>query len=88
MFKPSENIVWRKKKKLLVLLDKKNGSYFTLNSTGQDLWLSHIVEGEPLHEVISNIQKKYANPPEEKQIIEDCHKLISEWHHNQLIEKQ
>lgn len=87
MFKAKKNIVWRKKKKLLVLLDTKSGAYFTLNASGQDLWLGHIVEAKPLHEVVSGIAQRYTNPPTEEQIFADCHKLIAEWHQNQLIEE-
>jgi hypothetical protein len=88
MIKAKEHIVWRKKKKLLVLLDTKSGCYFTLNTTGQDLWLQHIVEGKPLNDVAREISRKYADPPPEEQILSDCNRLIGDWFTNQLIEKQ
>ena len=88
MFKVKEHIVWRKKKKLLVLLDTKSGCYFTLNATGQDLWLRHIVDGAPLDEVVTEISGKYVSPPENEQILADCKNLINDWSDNQLIEKQ
>ena len=87
MFKAKKHIVWRKKKKLIVLLNTQSGSYFTLNKTGQDLWMSHIVEGQPLEEVAQNIAKKYANPPAVENIVSDCKKLIADWDANELIEE-
>lgn len=86
MFKAKQHIVWRKKKKLFVLLDTESGGYFTLNQTGQDLWLKHIVEGQPVDEIVDNILAKYSNPPSAQQVLDDCNKLISEWKENQLIE--
>lgn len=88
MFKAKEHIVWRKKKNLLVLLDTKSGCYFTLNTTGQDLWMHHIVEEEPLDKVVTIISGKYTASPGEEQILSDCENLISDWSNNQLIEKQ
>jgi hypothetical protein len=87
MFKIQPHVVWRKKKELVVLLDTKSGSYFTLNNTGQDLWMKHIVEGQSLDVVAKEISSQYANPPEEQQILGDCGKLIDQWLSNDLIIK-
>jgi hypothetical protein len=88
MFKAKVHVVWRKKKKLLVLLDTKSGSYFTLNNTGQDLWMKHIVNDQPISEVIKEISAKYTNSPGEAQILSDCEKLIASWKSNDLIEEK
>lgn len=88
MFRAKQHIVWRKKKKLIVLLNTKSGSYFTLNPTAQFLWMNHIVDGTPLEEVVKEISKKYANPPRDEQILADCTKLISDWKDSKLIEKR
>lgn len=88
MYKAKKHIVWRKKKKLLVLLDTQSGHYFTLNQTGQDLWLKHIVDGQALDDIVGEILTKYTNPPPQGQVLSDCNKLISDWKENQLIEKQ
>ena len=85
MLKAQQHVVWRKKKKLLVLLDTKSGCYFTLNNTGQDLWMKHIVEGLPLEDVVREISSRFANSPGEQQILSDCNKLISDWQSNALI---
>ena len=87
MLKVKKNIVWRKKKELLVLLDTVSGCYYTLNPTGQDLWLMHIVESQPLDRIIDRISAKYNNPPEREQIQMDCQKLIDNWKANKLIEE-
>ncbi len=86
MFKAKQHIVWRNKKKLFVLLDTESGNYFTLNQTGQDLWLKHIVDGQPIDEIVDNILGKYSNPPSSEQVLDDCNKLIIEWQENKLIE--
>jgi hypothetical protein len=88
MFKAQQHVVWRKKKKLLVLLDTKSGSYFTLNNTGQDLWMKHIVDGHPLDQVVREISSRYVNSPGEQQIFSDCNKLIDDWRSNELIAEQ
>ncbi len=85
MLKAKKHIVWRKKKKLLVLLDTETGNYFTLNPTGQDLWMKHVVEGQPLEDFVNELTQKYADPPSQEQILSDCHKLIDDWKENQLI---
>jgi hypothetical protein len=85
MFKAQQHVVWRKKKQLLVLLDTKSGSYFTLNNTGQDLWMKHIVAGNPLDEVVKEISSRYVNSPGNEQILSDCNKLINDWQSNELI---
>jgi hypothetical protein len=85
MYKAKLHVVWRKKKKLLVLLDTKSSSYFTLNNTGQDLWMKYIVNNQPLDEVVKEISTKYTNSPGEEQILSDCKKLIDGWLSNELI---
>ncbi len=87
MIKAKEHIKWRKKKELLVLLDTVSGCYYTLNTVGQDLWLMHIVESQPLDQTIEHISSKYTNPPKPEQIQADCQKLIEEWKVNELIEE-
>lgn len=87
MIKAKKHIVWRKKKELLVLLDTDSGCYYTLNPVGQDLWLMHIVESQPLDQIIEQIADKYDNPPKREQIQADCQKLIDDWKANELIEE-
>jgi len=87
MIRAKKHIVWRKKKELLVLLDTVSGCYFTLNPVGQDLWLTHIVDQQPLEQTVDQIAGKYNNPPAKEQILADCHKLIEDWKNNALIEE-
>ncbi len=83
-----ENIVWRKKKGLLVVLDTDSGNYFTLNETAQDLWIAHIVEGVELDTVINQIAQSYGNNPPVEQIKSDCLTMIDGWKENNLIVTQ
>lgn len=86
MLKAKEKIVWRKKKDLLVLLDTESGNYYTLNETAQDLWMSHIVNGQNLKMVIEEIAKKYTDAPPLEMIETDCGLLIEDWKKNALVE--
>lgn len=87
MLKAKEKIVWRKKKDLLVLLDTESGNYYTLNETAQDLWMSHIVNGQGLEIAMGEIAKKYVNSPSSEQIEADCQLLIEDWKKNELVEE-
>lgn len=88
MLKAKEKIVWRKKKELLVVLDTDSGKYFTLNETAQDLWMSHIVNGETLAKAAEELGSKFADTPPLENVIADCQKLIDEWVENGLVEEQ
>lgn len=85
MLTARDNIVWRKKKDLLVVLDTESGNYFTLNETAQDLWMAHIVDGTDLDKVILMIAEKYGNNPPIEQIKTDCEKMIEGWKENSLV---
>ena len=85
MLAARENIVWRKKKELLVVLDTDSGNYFTLNETAQDLWMAHIVEGTSLDDAVQQISEKYGNNPPLQQIRDDCLKMIEDWKENNLV---
>lgn len=87
MLKAKSHIKWRRKKELLVLLDTVSGCYYTLNHVGQDLWLMHIVDAQPLDEIIEHLIGKYDNPPKREQIEADCQKMIEDWRSNDLVEE-
>lgn len=86
MPQPKEEIVWRKKNKLLVLLNTKSGHYYTLNDVASALWFSMFVDKKPLDEVVELICQNFDNPPERSIIEQDCKSLIEEWTQENLIE--
>ncbi len=87
MIKPKDQIVWRKKGDLLVVLDTGSGAYYTLNSTAMDLWIGLVEEGGTLETVVGRIAAKYGEAPTMAQVEADCRKMLAEWQSTGLVEE-
>ena len=87
MTKPKDQVVWRKKGDLLVVLDTASGSYFTLNATAMDLWLAMVEEGATLPAAAERIAAKFTEPPSVEQVEADCRKMLDEWQSQGLVEE-
>lgn len=87
MIKPKDQVVWRKKGDLLVVLDTASGCYFTLNASAMDLWLGLLEEGVTLAQVVERIAAKFAEPPAAEQVEADCRRMLAEWQSSGLVEE-
>lgn len=85
MIKPKDQIVWRKKGELLVVLDTGSGAYFTLNATAMDLWVGVVEEGGALETVAEGIAAKYGEVPAREQVVADCRRMLAEWQSAGLV---
>jgi hypothetical protein len=87
MIKAKDQIVWRKKGDLLVVLDTGSGAYFTLNATAMDLWIGVVEEGGGLEAVAGRIAEKYGEAPVRAQVEADCRRMLGEWQSAGLVEE-
>jgi len=87
MWKAKENVVWRIKGDLLVVLDTVSGHYYTLNETAVDLWRGLFEEKKCLEDVISGIQSRYPDAPEAALLKADCRESLDYWIAEKLIEQ-
>jgi hypothetical protein len=87
MIKPKDQVVWRKKGDLLVVLDTASGCYFTLNATAMDLWLGLVEEGGTLTQVAERLAAKFGDPPAPEQVMADCQRMLAEWQSSGLVEE-
>jgi hypothetical protein len=53
-----DHITWKVLKSGTVLLNVKNGNYYTLNPTASDIW-NHIIEKKHRNEMISSLCENY-----------------------------
>jgi hypothetical protein len=87
MIKPKDQIVWRKKGELLVVLDTGSGAYYTLNATAMDLWVGVVEEGGALEAVAETIAGRYPEAPAREQVVADCRRMLTEWQSAGLVEE-
>ena len=85
MWKLNENIVWRNKNELVVVLNTQSGHYYTLNEVAADLWLGLFEAHQSLEEVVAGVSAKYANAPSSEQGIADCQEVLQYWAAENLI---
>ena len=87
MYRPKDNVVWRKKSDMLVLLNTATGQYYTVNQTGADLWDKLAVKSMTLDQALEEISAGYANAPDSAAIAADCGKMLREWVEESLFEE-
>lgn len=81
----NEDIVWKTKKDILILLNTTTGHYYTLNQVASTLWNEHINSKKSLDETAETILMMYNNPPSKTEVISDLEEIIAEWKSENLI---
>lgn len=87
MYKAQEHIVHRKKGDLLVVLDTRNGHYYTFNTTAVDIWMDLVEGGKSIETVLTALQDKYDETPDEQQLRSEVDNLLQVWTARGLIEE-
>ncbi|MBN2436408.1 MAG: PqqD family protein [Spirochaetes bacterium] len=85
MYTASDDIVWKKKKDVIVLLNTKLGYYYTLNETAGALWQEMLVDNKSFEDAVKTIKESFDVSPSEEQIISDCDEIIKNWLSEGLI---
>jgi len=88
MWCAKSDVVWRKSKDTLVLLNTSSGLYYTVNPTGALLWSSLVEKGTSFDEAVSSIQQEFAGAPDAAAIRTDCARMLEEWKAEKLIEEK
>ncbi|MFB0564750.1 MAG: PqqD family protein [Candidatus Aminicenantaceae bacterium] len=86
--KAKEDIVWRDKEGLLVLLNTSTGHYYTVNKTGARLWTNLIDKGMSFDAAIKKIREEFKNTPDDSTLKSHCAEMIEQWKSENLIEEE
>jgi len=85
MYTAAEDIVWKTKKDMLILLNTKTGHYFTLNPIAGLLWNKLVVENNSFDDAVQTIIHECKNAPKKEDVISDCNEIIENWKNENLI---
>lgn len=73
-YKIKEGLVWDEVEEKIVVLDSKNGKYFSLNKSAGEIW-SYLKKGLDERDMVSKVLKKYESS-QRKDIETDIKKLL------------
>ena len=87
MLKSKQQVVWRSKGDLLVVLDTVSGHYYTLNQVAAMLWRGLFEKNQSLPGVVEEMVVTYPSGPTPAQIDLDCREAIAFWTQEGLVEE-
>ena len=84
IFTLREDVVWREKENVCIVLNTSTGSYFTLNLVGTLLWKGLIGQQKSLDAIVDELSSLTGAPGKE-QVTTDCRILVETWLDESLI---
>lgn len=85
MYTAADDIVWKTKKDMLILLNTKTGHYFTLNPIAGLLWNKLVVESKSFDDAVQAVIDDCENAPQKEIVVSDCNEIIENWKNENLI---
>lgn len=83
-FQIKDDVVWREKEGVCVVLNSASGDYYTLNETGAILWKGLIDQARSLDDVSSDISA-LEGAPDVAIVQQDAETMIAEWVQEGLV---